>query len=227
MKKGTFIVIDGTDGSGKETQTKKLKDKLESSGFKVKSISFPRYHESFFGKFLGLAQAGNYGDWTKIHPKLASLPYAADRAHAADEIKGWLNEGYIVISDRYTSANQIHQGGKFSDPKERKEFLLWLDELEFDVYGAVRPDLTIYLDVSLSLSLENLKKNKRRRYTDGKEDQTENDTVYLRNSRESAKLLVKENDNWTEINCVSEEMMRSIEDIAGDVWQLIEQKCLS
>ncbi|MBP6912141.1 MAG: hypothetical protein KBB88_02995 [Candidatus Pacebacteria bacterium] len=119
---GKLIVVDGTDGSGKATQVELLRKRLIREGYKVKVVDFPEYYKNFFGAFIGHCLAEQYYNWVNIHPKIASIAYAADRFESKDEINGWLEKGYIVISNRYVSANQIHQGGKIASKKNGKLF---------------------------------------------------------------------------------------------------------
>lgn len=202
--KGKLIVIDGIDGSGKATQTKLLAARLKKEGFKVKTIDFPRYYNNFFGKFIGGCLAGEYGDFIGVNPHIGSVLYAADRSESSKEIRGWIDKGYVVITDRYVSANQIHQGGKISNLKERKEFMAWLETMEYKVFGIPKPDLVVYLDVPFEVSREWLKSkvSKRKKgYLKGKKDVAEDNLKHLKDSRNSALLLAKENKNWTKIEC--------------------------
>src|SRR3989338_3604891 len=125
MAKGKLIVIDGTDGSGKATQTKLLIKHLRRDGRRVEVVDFPEYYTNFFGKFIGHCLSEQYYNFVKIHPKIASVLYAADRFESKDKIKKWLNEGNIIIANRYASANQIHQGGKIGNTKKRENFSLY------------------------------------------------------------------------------------------------------
>src|SRR3990167_5328445 len=131
VKKGKLIVIDGADGSGKTTQTNLLIKHLRKDGEKVRFIHFPRYKENFFGKFIGHCLSEQYYNWVNIHPKIASVMYAADRWESKEEIKDSIKEGYVVVMDRYISANQIHQGGKIANLKKRESFIKWLAEMEY------------------------------------------------------------------------------------------------
>ncbi len=142
--KGKLIVVDGADGSGKATQAALLAKALRKRGLGVKMIDFPQY-QNFFGALIGRYLAGEFGDFIKLDPYLVSVLYAADRFDSSRQIKNWLDKGYVVIADRYVSANQIHQGSKIEDPKKRKQFLDWLDEMEFQVFAIPRPDLVVYL----------------------------------------------------------------------------------
>ncbi|MCA9352873.1 deoxynucleoside kinase [Patescibacteria group bacterium] len=222
--KGKLIVIDGTDGSGKATQAKKLKERLILEGKRVESLDFPRYYDNFFGKMVGECLRGEYGDWSHIHPKIASVIYAADRFESKDQIMDWLNDGAVVILDRYTSSNQIHQGGKINDDKERQEFMNWLDQMEHGIFGLPCPDLIVYLDVPVAITQELLvqKGNKEsKEYLNGARDQHEEDVDHLENAKESALKIVAENNMWVQINCAPGGTMRSIDDIHEDVYQVV------
>jgi dTMP kinase len=132
--KGKLIVIDGTDGSGKTTQVTYLAEHLKKDKYKVKIVDFPVYYKNFFGKFIGHCLSEQYYNFLNVHQKIASVLFAADRWESSDEMRGWLKSGYIVIANRYVSANQIHQGGKIKSAKKRADFMKWLDEMEYKVF---------------------------------------------------------------------------------------------
>lgn len=204
MKKGKFIVIDGPDGSGKATQAELLVKRLQKRGLKAKKIDFPRYYNNFFGKLIGDALAGDFGDFIGVNPHIASVLYAADRWETAPMIRKWLDQGITIVADRYVSANQIHQGGKISDPTVRKEFLKWLDTMEHKVFKIPRPDLVLYLHVPYEVGQQWLKDklmSQKKKYLSGKKDQAEGNTDHLKNSQESALMLAKEHKNWHKIEC--------------------------
>ena len=113
--KGKFIVVDGTDGSGKCTQVGLLSKRLKKEGYKIKVVDFPEYYKNFFGKFIGHCLSEQYYKFIHIHPKIASVLYAADRWESSEEMRTWLEKGYVVIANRYVSSNQIHQGGKIKN----------------------------------------------------------------------------------------------------------------
>src|SRR3990167_6836927 len=119
MKKGKLIVLDGTDGSGKATQTKILQARLKKEGYRVQTLDFPQYEKNFFGGLIGECLAGEHGDFVSIDPYIGSTLYAADRFESKDKIMRWLRAGCVVVLDRYVSSNQIHQGGKITDAKKR------------------------------------------------------------------------------------------------------------
>ncbi len=225
-RQGKFIVIEGIDGSGKKTQTKLLIKRLRREGFKIKTIDFPQYEKNFFGKFIGECLSGKHGDFAKLDPKIASVLYAADRFEASGKIRKWLADGCIVIADRYANSNQIHQGGKISNPKKRKEFLDWLKKMEFKIFKIPQPDAVIFLNVPLKVSLNLLKNNdakKRKAYLNGKKDAHESDPQHLINARRSALNLVKHNKNWLNIKCVERGRLLSIEEIAEVVWKEVHK----
>jgi len=216
MKKGKLIVIDGTDGSGKATQVKRLKERLLSEGIAVESLDFPQYYDNFFGKFIGECLAGKHGNWAEIDPKIASVIYAADRFESSQKIKDWLNEGKIVILDRYVSSNQIHQGGKISDDKERTEFMQWLDTMEHDVFGIPRPDMILYLNVPLEITQKLLvaKGNKEsKKYLEGSKDQHEDNLEHLEKAKESGLKMIAENNHWQKVECTANGKILPIDEI--------------
>lgn len=122
MEKGKFFVIDGADGCGKKTQTDMLHERLAVIGYCAEKIDFPRYYDNFFGGLIGQFQTDEEMEFSKINPYLASIPYAADRFQSKPQLEAWLNAGIHVVSDRYVSANQLHQGGKIKDETARKKF---------------------------------------------------------------------------------------------------------
>ncbi|MEK7494451.1 MAG: thymidylate kinase [Patescibacteria group bacterium] len=226
-KKGKLIVIDGTDGSGKATQTDLLLKRFKKEGLLVKKLDFPRYEDNFFGKFIGECLAGEHGDFVSLDPRIASSLYAFDRFETKPLIEKWLSAGYTVILDRYVSSNQIHQGGKILDSKARKKFLLWLDTLEFGILGLPRPDAILYLDVPLSVTERLLvskgQQEKKVYLTGKKKDTVENSQKYLSESRESALGLVKKQNNWIRIQCTKKGEMLSREEVALLVWENVRK----
>ena len=155
--KGKLIVIDGTDGSGKATQVAYLTDRLKKDGYKIKVVDFPEYYKNFFGAFVGHCLSEQYYNFINVHPKIASVLYAADRWQSKEDLNKWLKEGYIVVANRYVSANQIHQGGKISDTKKRIAFIKWLDQMEYEEFGISKPNITLYLSLPIEIVMKLLK----------------------------------------------------------------------
>jgi dTMP kinase len=227
MKKGRFIVIDGIDGSGKATQARLLVERLKKEGVKVKTIDFPRYENNFFGKLIGKYLSGLYGDFTQVDPRVASVLYAGDRFESSNEIRKWIDGGYTVVADRYVSANQIHQGGKIDNPKDRKDFLSWLDEMEYGVFKIPRPDLVLYLDVPFEVSKEWLKNKlmkRKKKYLQGRADVAEENLMYLKNSRDAALDLAKKNKDWKKIECCDGVICMSPEEVSACVFDIVKKE---
>lgn len=211
-KRGKLIVIDGTDGSGKATQTALLVKRLRDEGFRVRTLDFPRYEENFFGKLLYECLHGAYGNFPLLDPRITSVLYAADRFESKRKIEKWLADGSIVVLDRYVSANQIHQGGKIADPKKRAKFLEWLDKMEYEIFGIPRPDVVVYLSVPVEFSKELLKSEKK------PSDTAEMNQRYLENSAKTAEWLCRRN-KWIKISCVRKNTLKSIEEVHEDIFK--------
>ncbi len=225
-KKGKLIVIDGTDGSGKATQVALLTKRLKKEGSIVKNVDFPEYYKNFFGKFIGHCLSEQYYNFVKVHPKIASVLYAADRFQSKEEIEGWLAKGYIVIANRYVSANQIHQGGKIKNAKKRQAFLKWLDEMEYKVFKIPRPDVVVYLSVPLETSIQMTKernKNSKRNYLGNKKDVHEVDIQFQKNSRESALWLAKTQKYYKKIDCAKNGQILSREVIHDSIYKEVKK----
>lgn len=225
-KRGNLIVIDGTDGSGKATQIDLLIKHLKQDGEKVKLIDFPDYYSNFFGKFIGHCLSEQYFNFVKIHPKIASVLYAADRFESGDKIKKWLKAGNIVVANRYASANQIHQGGKIANTKKRESFLKWLAEMEYGVFKIPKPDVVFYLSVPIPIVMQLIaKRNKEtsRAYLGKKKDVHEKDVKFLENSRKSALWLSKTQKGWMKIECVKEGVLDTRENIHKEIYEKIRK----
>lgn len=213
-KKGILIAIEGSDSSGKETQTKLLAQKLKKEGLKVKTISFPRYKEkSSFAivKYL----SGKYGKTDEISARQASLFYALDRFDAKQKIKKWLKEKYIVIADRYTGSNMAHQGAKTKNKKELKQFLLWLYSLEYDTLKIPKPDINILLHVNSNIIKKIIKKKK-------KKDAHEKNFKYLKKVAKTYLEIAKKNKKIKIIECVKNNKLLPAEEINKILYKKIK-----
>lgn len=225
-KKGLFVVLDGNDGSGKQTQAQNLVARLQSEGRECLLLSFPEYDNNLFGALLAECLAGKRGDFVHLDPHMTSTLYAADRFESSAKIRAALEEGKVVIADRFTSSNQIHQGGKISDENERITFLAWLDRMEHETFAIPRPDVIIYLKVPVETSLVLLADKRRAKninLDDGEMDQVESDREYLDRSHETAGWLMSRQENWCLIDCLGADgLMRSREEIGEDVLATIK-----
>ena len=212
--KGTLIVLEGIDGSGKETQASLLEKKLKEKGREVMHISFPDY-KSPSSALVKMYLKGDFGKNPKdVNPYAASLFYAVDRfASYRMKWKDFYQKGGIIIADRYTTSNMVHQMTKYEDKKERKDFLSWLEKTEYEELELPVPDLVILLDIPLRVS-ENLVKERARQ--GGSMDIHEQHLDYLRKCHDAYQELVNLY-GWKRIPCTEEGKLRTIEDIGEDV----------
>ncbi|HSX46378.1 MAG TPA: FAD-dependent thymidylate synthase [Patescibacteria group bacterium] len=179
MGRGTFLVIEGTDGSGKGTQFAKLVERLESEGYDVATFDFPQYDQpsSFFVKeYLN----GKYGTAEEVGPYTGSLFYALDRYQAAPAIREALEAGKVVLANRFTGSNMAHQATKFPNPEQRRGFFIWLENLEYEMLKIPRPDRSVVLRVPAEIAQSLVDKKEKRSYTDKKRDIHEADLNHLK-----------------------------------------------
>lgn len=194
MNQGKLIVIEAGDGSGKATQTKKLFDRLTSEGYAVKQISFPDY-DSPSSALVKMYLNGDFGPHADdVDAYAASTFYAIDRyASFKMKWKSFYDSGDIILADRYTTSNMVHQAVKITDPLERSNFLDWLDDFEFVKLKLPRPDIVIFLDMPPEISERLIAE---RNHT----DIHERDKNYLRRCYEAYKELAQKF-HWLTINC--------------------------
>lgn len=217
---GKLIVIEGTDCSGKGTQSAKLYDRLVSEGYKVYKTSFPMY-DTPTGKIIGGPYLGKESickGWfpegaNNVPGKVASLYYAADRLYNIDIINHYLDNDYIVILDRYVTSNMGHQAGKISNKEERLEMFKWLEKLEYDFLDLPRPDIKLFLHMPYTYSKE-LQKNRQEL------DELEKSKENMINA-ENAYLEMVELYNFTKIECIDNEGLKSIEEIHEEIFKVV------
>ena len=219
---GKLIVIEGTDGSGKSTQFRLLSQRLEEEGVDFKHLVFPRYSEessALIRMYLGGQFGSNPSD---VNAYAASSFYAVDRyASYKMDWGNWYENGGIILSDRYTTSNAVHQASK--EPEEnRKAFWSWLYDFEYDKLGLPQPDLIIYLDVPTDFT-EKLMRG-RENATGTKADIHEKDMAYLATCRQTGRAAA-DFYGWTVISCVKDGQMRTIEDIHEEIYRHIHN-CL-
>lgn len=220
-KEGVFIVIEGTDGSGKGTQFKLLMERLELAGYEVATFDFPRYDEpsSYFVKeYLN----GKYGSADEVGPYTASLFYALDRYEAGPQIRQALKEGKVVLANRFTGSNMAHQGTKFRHADERRGYFIWLDNLEFEMLHIPRPNLNLVLRVPAEIAQTLVDKKEQRSYTDKKRDIHEADLSHLQRAvdvyDDLCQLFPKD---FLRIDCVRNEQLLPIETVSNLVWEKV------
>ena len=215
---GKLIVIEGTDGSGKSTQFRMLSQHLEQDKVAFKHLVFPRYQEES-SALIRMYLGGAFGDKpSDVNAYAASAFYAVDRyaSYKMDWGK-WYEEGGLVLSDRYTTSNAVHQASK-EVGENRDAYLKWLYEFEYDKLGLPRPDLTIYLDVPTDFTEKMLRS--REQTTNTQADIHEKDMAYLATCRETGRAAARYY-GWTVIQCVKDDKMRTIEDIHGEIYEAV------
>ena len=220
---GKLFVIDGTDGSGKQTQFNKLLERLTKEGIDYKTVSFPNY-ESRSSSLVKMYLEGEFGkNAQEISPYIASTFYAADRyATFQTGYKKYYEDGGIILADRYTTANMVHQAGKIKDKEERKKFLDWLWDFEFNLYGLPVPTEVFFLNMPVEKSLELIKDRENKFTHDNKKDIHESNKDHLIDSYNAACDVAKDY-NWFEIKCVKDNKIRTIEDIHEEIYAEIKK----
>lgn len=221
---GKLFVIDGTDGSGKQTQSNLLKERLKKDGIDFKSVSFPNY-DSPSSTLVKMYLEGDFGENQKdVSPYIASTFYAADRyATYKKDFEEYYNNGGIIIADRYTTSNMIHQAGIIKDKQEREKFLKWLWDFEFNLYGLPIPTEVIFLNMPPDYT-EKLIQDRENKITHEKEkDIIEKNKQNTIDAYNNALELVKKY-NWYEIKCVKDDKIRTIEDINDEIYELVKKK---
>ena len=222
-----LIVIEGTDCSGKQTQTDMLFEHLLKNNIKTNKFSFPAY-DSPTGKIIGGPYLGKdyiCDGWfsegaADVDPKVSALYYAADRRYHLPTLNKFLHEGHLLL-DRYTTSNMGHQAGMLPTKEERHKMVKWLDSLEYEALELPRPDITIFLHLPYEYSLE-LKQN---RNEVEHLDELERNKKHLINA-ENAYLELAEAYGWITINCVKEGHVRSIEDIHNEIYEKIKKELM-
>ncbi|GAA0079327.1 thymidylate kinase [Clostridium sp. CTA-5] len=223
MKKGKLIIIEsGSDASGKATQAQKLYEKLLREEYKVRKITFPNY-ESPACMPVKMYLNGDFGNKPEdVNAYVASTFYAIDRfASYKTEWEEFYKNGGIIIADRYTTSNMVHQAVKMEN-EEKDKFLNWLYELEFNLYKLPVPDCVVFLDVPPEISQE-LMKDRANKFTGEKEkDIHERDKQYLINSYNNS-LKIAEKYNWNKIKCNNGNKLKSIDEIHNAIYNEVKK----
>ena len=222
--KGKLIIIEsGSDASGKATQTKKLVERLSNEYKNIRKVEYPNY-ESESSALVKMYLRGDFGkNPSDVDPYVASTFYAADRyASFKTEWEEFYNNGGIVLADRYTTSNMVHQASKMEET-ERDKYLEWLVDYEFNMYKIPAPDCVVFLDVPINFS-KKLMENRKNKFTGEKEkDIHESDIQYLEKSYKNS-LYIADKYNWNKINCVEDDKLRSIDSIHEEIYNLVIDK---
>jgi len=215
---GKLFVIDGTDGSGKQTQFERLKERLTKENVDYRVVSFPNY-ESESSALVKMYLSGEFGkDAKKISPYIASTFYAVDRyATFQKGYREYYENGGIILADRYTTANMVHQAGKIDKKEERKKFIDWLWDLEFHLYGLPVPTKVFFLNMPIEKSIELIKDRKNKFTHNTQKDIHESNINHLKEAYHAACEVAKDY-QWYEVYCVKDHKIRTIEDIHEEIY---------
>ena len=219
---GRLLVIEGVDGSGKATQSARLEKRLISEGINPVTLTFPDY-DSDSSVIVKKYLAGEFGkNANDITPKIASTFFAVDRY--ASFISKWeklYNDGFMVVADRYVTANMIHQASKFEKKEDKEKFIDWLSDFEYGLYGLPKPSVKIFLDVPPKISAALMKERLNKFSGEAEKDIHERDKDYLEKTYENARF-VAENYGFKIVLCVKDGKLRSIEDIQEEIRQIAD-----
>ncbi|MGN0108317.1 MAG: dTMP kinase [Hominilimicola sp.] len=220
---GILVAIDGVDASGKQTQTELLKRRLIENGKNIKAVSFPAY-DNPSSTLVKMYLNGDFGEKpSDVNAYATSTFFAADRfaTYRTDWGKDY-NNSTIILADRYVSSNLIHQASKIDNNAEKDKFLMWLDDLEHNIYGLPRPDVTIFLDMPPEYGARLMKDRANKSNGTSVKDIHESDFSYLETSYNNA-VYVAERFGWKRVSCVKDGKIRSVEDIHNDIYTIIRE----
>ena len=212
---GRLIVIEGTDGSGKAVQTKKLYERLRDLEINVRRVSFPNY-QSESSALINMYLRGDFGGNAEaVNPYAAATFYAVDRFAGFQEWKDFYEKGGLILSDRYVGSNMAYQAFKLEKESERAEFLTWLEDLEYERFKLPRPDMTIFLDMPPVVSA--ILRRER-----GREDIHEDDAEYMEKTYRAYKEIARQY-KWKIVRCSKGNFARSTTDINENILTLVEE----
>lgn len=220
---GKIIVIDGVDSSGKESQTLKLYERLREENYNIRKISFPNY-ESQSSSLVKMYLNGDFGkNPGDVDSYIASTFFAVDRyASYKTDWSEFYENGGIILFDRYTTSNMVHQAAKLYNSEEKDKFLDWLWNLEFKIYKLPEPDCVLFLDMPPEFG-QKLMKERANKFTGTKQkDIHESNQEYLINSYNNA-LYVANKYKWIKINCVHNERIRTIQEIHNSIYSEVKK----
>lgn len=199
-----LIVLEGLDGAGKSTQLKMVTSYFSSLGRKVDYLHFPRYTAPIYGELIAKYLRGDFGAIDQVHPQLVALLFAEDRRDAASLIRSWMNQGRVVVLDRYVYSNIAFQCAKLPDKQQADALRDWILELEYEHYGIPRPTLNLFLDVPIGFvdaKLHSARKGGDRSYLEGKSDIHEADIQFQVRVRDLYRAQCALDERFLRIDC--------------------------
>lgn len=221
-----LIAVEGIDGAGKGTQSRRLSEQLQADGLRSTCIQFPRYSETTFGKAIGDFLNGRFGTLDQVHPQLASVLYAGDRFESMPVLNKAIATHDVVVLDRFTGSNLAHQASKLNG-QERNDLIAWITTVESQVFKLPSPDLNILIDITPEWSRQLVSRKGNRDYTDHEADIHESNLSYLAGVRDCYLQLAQERDDWTVVHSVAENQeIRTIDEVAADILAAVNS-CLA
>ena len=217
-----LIDFEGIDGAGKGTQTQALVARLTGAGVSARLISFPRYEGTLFGRAVGEFLNGRFGALDQVDPFLVSLLFAGDRFESRQFLIETMQSNEIVVLDRYVPSNVAHQASKL-DGDARSELAKRILDIEHRIFAMPRPDLVVWLDLPVQVAQTLIAQKGARGYTERKADIQEADGRYLERVRAVYSGLAINEPGWQRIDCCQGERLRSIDEIAEEIWQVVSQ----
>ena len=199
-----FIVLEGLDGAGKSTQIQYMQAFFEKRGREVHFIHFPRFDAPVFGSLIAGFLRGDFGNIQEVHPQLVALLYAEDRREAAPQVQGWLDQGHVVIADRYVYSNIAYQCAKLATSDKKEALRSWILQTEFENFGIPKPHLNLFLDVPLSFVAAKLsapRTGEDREYLAGKADIHEADLRFQETVRAEYLAQAQKDPNFHIVPC--------------------------
>lgn len=218
---GKLIIIEAGDGSGKATQTQKLFERLNEAAYKVKKVSFPNY-DSPSSSLIKMYLSGAFGEKADdVNPFVASTFYAVDRfASFKTDWESFYNQGGIILADRYTTSNMVHQASKIKDETARDQYLEWLRNFEFELFQLPEPDLVLFLDMPPEYSRKLMAERNNKFTGEAEKDIHEKDAKHLEEAYCNAKAIARKY-GWVEIPCTEKGHLKSIDEIHQLIYEQV------
>lgn len=220
-----FIVLEGVDGSGKSTQIANLQRMFAEQGIPTKYLHFPRFDAPYFGDLIARFLRGELGSIEQVDPYIVAMLYAGDRRDAAAMIRGWMEEGKVVICDRYVYSNIGYQCAKVADVAEREKLREWILSLEYDYFAIPRPDVSLFLDVPFAFTerklIQEVREGDDRAYLNGKKDIHEQSLDLQRAVRQVYIDAAEHDENMFVVDCSSEGEMATPEVIFERIMHIV------
>lgn len=223
--RGKLIVLEGIDGSGKHTQLEMLARAMRQRGISHATIDFPQY-DGFFGKMIGQYLNGEFGTLNDVDAHFSALLFAGDRLENRKQLETFLDQGKLVLADRYIASNLAHQGARVA-PARQTRFRAWLEKLEYDVYGLPREDIVIYLRLPANRAQQLIRRKRPRKYTRRRKDLQEASLKHLKRAAQVFERLAHQA-NWSTVNCIKSGSndLRAPEEIHDDIMAVLQARIL-